>query len=150
MTIYTHIHVLGHIHIHVCLSNLIVADGNRWMQYVPNLSEISISLTLTFLHLSHTLFASIFNQSLQLLYLLHCQNLRRNKHSITYIYNVYECTCNHKRSLTYHASYHSWAPRCPITRYGSTLYIGIAMVVPIPQYIRKCRFLLSVSSEFDF
>ena len=37
-----------------------------------------------------------------------------------------------------------------ITRYGSTLYIGIAMVVPIPQYIRKCQFLLSVSSEFDF
>ena len=36
-----------------------------------------------------------------------------------------------------------------ITRYGSTLYIGIAMVVPIPQYIRKCQFLLSVSSEFD-
>ena len=37
-----------------------------------------------------------------------------------------------------------------ITRYGSTLYIGIAMVVPIPQYIRKRPFLLSVSSEFDF
>ena len=33
--------------------------------------------------------------------------------------------------------------------YGSTLYIGIAMVVPIP-HIRKCQFLLSVSSEFDF
>ena len=31
-----------------------------------------------------------------------------------------------------------------ITRYGSTLYIGIAMVVPILQYIS------SVSSEFDF
>ena len=37
-----------------------------------------------------------------------------------------------------------------ITRYGSTLYIGIAMVVPILQYIRKCQFVLSVSSEFDF
>ena len=37
-----------------------------------------------------------------------------------------------------------------ITRYGSTLYMGIAMVVPILQYIRKCQFLLSVSSEFDF
>ena len=40
--------------------------------------------------------------------------------------------------------------RVYITRYGSTLYIGIAMVVPILQYIRKCQFLLSVSSEFDF
>ena len=34
--------------------------------------------------------------------------------------------------------------------FGITRYIGIAMVVPIPQYIRKCQFLLSVSSEFDF
>ena len=41
-----------------------------------------------------------------------------------------------------------WSPY--ITRYGSTLYIGIAMVVHILQYIRKCQFLLSVSSKIYF
>ena len=51
------------------------------------------------------------------------------------------CICMHVLALTMVNS---------ITRYGSTLYIEIAMVVPIPQYIRKCQFLLSVSSEFDF
>ena len=37
-----------------------------------------------------------------------------------------------------------------ITRYGSTLYIGIAMVVPIPQYIRKCRFYFQFQVNLTF
>ena len=37
-----------------------------------------------------------------------------------------------------------------ITQYGSTVYIGIAMVFVFPPYIREIQFLLSVSSQFDF
>ena len=48
--------------------------------------------------------------------------------------------------LLYHGLPHS----VNITRYSSTWYIGIAMVESVLQYIRKCQFLLSVSSEFDF
>ena len=55
-----------------------------------------------------------------------------------------------KVSVMYITEYTNFVSHHNITRYGSTLYIGIAMVVPIPQYIRKCQFLLSFSSEFDF
>ena len=41
-------------------------------------------------------------------------------------------------------------PHVAITQYGSTVYIGIAMVFVFPLYIRKIQFLLSVSSQFDF
>ena len=34
--------------------------------------------------------------------------------------------------------------------YGSTVYIGIAMVFVFSPYIREIQFLLSVSSQFDF
>ena len=37
-----------------------------------------------------------------------------------------------------------------ITQYGSTVYIGIAMVFVFSPYIREIQFLLSVSSQFDF
>ena len=37
-----------------------------------------------------------------------------------------------------------------ITQYGSTVYIGIAMVFVFPPYIREIQFLLPVSSQFDF
>ena len=37
-----------------------------------------------------------------------------------------------------------------ITQYGSTVYIGIAMVFVFSPYIREIQFLLSVSSKFDF
>ena len=37
-----------------------------------------------------------------------------------------------------------------ITQYGSTVYIGIAMVFVFSPYIRKIQFLLSVSSHFNF
>ena len=37
-----------------------------------------------------------------------------------------------------------------ITQYGSTVYIGIAMVFVFPPYIREIQFLLSVSSQFNF
>ena len=37
-----------------------------------------------------------------------------------------------------------------ITQYGSTVYIGIAMVFVFPPYIREIQFLLSVSSQFGF
>ena len=37
-----------------------------------------------------------------------------------------------------------------ITRYGGTLYIGIAMVVPILQYIRKCQFLYTFQVNLTF
>ena len=36
------------------------------------------------------------------------------------------------------------------TQYGSTVYIGIAMVFVFSPYIREIQFLLSVSSQFDF
>ena len=39
---------------------------------------------------------------------------------------------------------------CIITQYGSTVFIGIAMVFVFPPYIREIQFLLSVSSQFDF
>ena len=37
-----------------------------------------------------------------------------------------------------------------VTQYGSTVYIGIAMVFVFPPYIREIQFLLSVSSQLDF
>ena len=37
-----------------------------------------------------------------------------------------------------------------ITQYGSTVYIGIAMVFVFPPYIREIQILLLVSSQFDF
>ena len=37
-----------------------------------------------------------------------------------------------------------------ITRYGSTLYIGIAMVVPIPQYIRNASFYFQFQVNLTF
>ena len=67
-----------------------------------------------------------------------------------YVYGfVYIVCLSTLCKLVYYTHVHISMYTC-ITQYGSTVYIGIAMVFVFPPYIREIQFLLSVSTQFDF
>ena len=70
-----------------------------------------------------------------------------------YMYTCIVCTIMYKCSLGERERGHLVVQPARffyITQYGSTVYIGIAMVFVFSPYIREIQFLLSVSSQFDF